>query len=80
IFLIKELLDKNLFGELYFEFELAFDRIEGGYANTNISSVINSLKNPIDSIKKEYLKFYKGVFYSSSIASTLNKIIDDYRI
>lgn len=80
IFLIKELLDKKLFGELFSEFELAFDKIEGGFSNTNIDSVISSLKNPTDNIKKEYLKFYKGVFYSSSISSVLNKVLDVYRI
>jgi hypothetical protein len=80
ILLIKEVIDKNLFDDLFSEFQTAFDEITPEYSSVNIESVVNSLKSPSTGVKKIYLKFVKGMFYSAHISSILNKVLNDYRL
>jgi hypothetical protein len=80
IFLIKEMLDGNLFNELFSEFQTAFNAVDVSYPNVNIVNLTSSLKSPTTGVKKIYLEFIKGMLYSGHTSSILNNILDEYRL
>ena len=80
VFFIMEIIEGNLFNILFSEFQNAFNEVEEEFNVANIEAIINSFDNPTDGTKKIYLKYARGILYSSSIATVLNNILDDYRM
>jgi hypothetical protein len=80
VFIITEIIEGNLFNGLFSEFQNAFNEVDDEFNVTNIEAIVNSFDNPTDGTKKIYLKYARGILYSSSIATVLNNILDDYRM
>jgi len=78
LFFIKALLDDKLFPVLQSRFQSTFDEeVEIEFPEQDLSSILSTSSK---SVKKIYLKFIKGMFYSAHISSVLNRILDNYRL
>lgn len=80
IFLIKEILDGVLFADLFSEFQLSFNSVNIEYDDVNIVNIVEAMKSPNQGVRKIYLDFVKGMFYSGHMSSFLNRMLDKYRL
>jgi hypothetical protein len=73
IYLVKKLIDKNLFNELLTEFNLIFNSLQFEFNEVNNFSLNNI------SINDDTIEYIRGIFYTANVVNILTNILNSYR-